>query len=59
MVFAFVTTSTQTLVLMKAEGLIGDKQFIAILSENHKGQMQYKGCDRNNLLPLILNLYHV
>jgi hypothetical protein len=36
MIFASATTSSQTLLLIKAEGLIGDKQFIAILSEYYK-----------------------
>jgi len=59
MVFASVTTSTKTLLLMKAEGLIGDKQFIVILSAHYKEKMKYRERDKNNFLPLFLNLYRV
>jgi hypothetical protein len=42
MVFASATTSSQTLLLLQAEGLIGDKQFIAILSGHYIEKMQHQ-----------------
>jgi hypothetical protein len=57
MVFVSVTTSSQPLLLLKAEGLIGDKQFIAILSEHYKGKILCKKKPEKNLLPLILYLH--